>query len=560
MALSVADVLQLPALRGGEPEVVAGTRGLHRPVRWVHIAEVADIAYLLKGGELLLTTGLGIGQDPAVQRRYIRELAEVGAVGVVIEMGRTFTEAPPAMVEEADRHGLPLVVLHRETPYVEVTEQVHAAIINRQYDLLRKAEQIGREFTDLVLHGAGIPRIVHGLARIVENPVVLEDAAHQVVEFSTYAGSVTQVLEAWDAHSRIGHEPGPSLTPSRQDGNPTCWWTPIPLRDEIWGRLHVLVMDSPFDEIDGVALDRAAAAAGLVLLSSRDALHVANHAKGELLTDIIEGTFASPEEVYRRARALGADLEGTRLAALVVDADGFAGYVGERGLGERDVHRVKMALLSQTREAIAEAGCAAISAVQRDEVLAVVGIPPHLDPREALDRIGERIGERLSGVLQGLSVTVGASRTVPAVDGLPRAFDEARKAVSYGQATAVRRHTYHYDEMGLHRILLRLEDQAELSRFVESELGPLLEHDARSAVPLVPTLRAFLERGANKSAAARALHLERRSLYHRLERISRILDCDLDEMEVRARLLLALRALELVRRPPGSPLPARPGR
>lgn len=552
MALSVADVLDLEVLRRGRPEVAAGAGGLHRPVRWVHIAEVADIAYLLKGGELLLTTGLGIGPDPAVQRRYVAELSEAGVVGVVLELGRTFREAPPAMAAEADRRDLPLILLHEETPYVEVTEQVHAAIINHQFALLRKAEQIGRDFTGLVLRGAGIPRIVHSLSSIVQNPVVLEDAAHQVVEFSTYAGSVNEVLEAWESHSRTGHAPAPMLTPSLQEGSPPCAWVPIPLRDELWGRLHILLTDSSFDEIDRVALDRAAAAIGLVLLAGRDALHIADHAKGELISDLIEGSFSSGEEVHRRARALGADLEGMTLVAMVIDLDRFAAHVQERELGEREVHRLKMALLAETRQAVADAGCVAISAVQSDEVLAVIGTPPHLDTRRTVDRVGKRLAERLPKALDGLTATVGASRPVHAVEALRHAFEEARQAVAYGKTTVLARGVYHFDEMGLHRILLRLEDQAELSRFVEAELGPLLAHDARSSSPLLLTLRAYLENGANKSRTARALHVERRSLYHRLERISRILACDLDEMEIRARLLIALKALDLTRRRTGA--------
>lgn len=553
MAVSVADVLGLEVLRRGRPEVVAGAGGLHRPVRWVHIAEVPDIAYLLKGGELLLTTGLGIGPDPAVQRRYIAELAEAGVVGVVLELGRTFRETPPAMAAEADRRGLPLIVLHEETPYVEVTEQVHAAIINRQYALLRKAEQIGRDFTDLVLRGAGIPRIVHSLSSIVQNPVVLEDAAHQVVEFSTYAGSVNETLEAWESHSRMGHGPVEMFMPSIQEGDPPCAWVPIPVRDELWGRLHVLLTDSSFDEIDRVALDRAAAAIGLVLLAGRDALHIANHAKGELISDLIEGSFSSAEEVHRRARALGADLEGMTLVAMVIDLDRFAAHVQEHGLGEREVHRLKMTLLAEARQAISGAGGVAISAVQSDEVLAVIGTPPHLDARATVDRVGERLAERLPEALDGLTATVGASRPVHGVEALSHAFEEARQALAYGKATVAGRSVYHFDEMGLHRILLRLEDPAELSRFVEAELGPLLAHDARSSSPLLPTLRAHLEHGTNKSRTARVLHVERRSVYRRLERISRILACDLGDVETQARLLIALKALDLTRRRAGTP-------
>ncbi|MEV6624135.1 PucR family transcriptional regulator ligand-binding domain-containing protein, partial [Amycolatopsis sp. NPDC051114] len=40
---TVAEVLALPVLRQGRPHVVAGMGGLDAPVRWAHVAEVADI-------------------------------------------------------------------------------------------------------------------------------------------------------------------------------------------------------------------------------------------------------------------------------------------------------------------------------------------------------------------------------------------------------------------------------------------------------------------------------------------------------------------------------------
>ena len=94
--------------------------------------------------------------------------------------------------------------------------------------------------------------------------------------------------------------------------------------------------------------------------------------------------------------------------------------------------------------------------------------------------------------------------------------------------------------------MLRLRDGNDLAHFVEMELGCLLEHDAVRAVPLIQTLRAYLEAGGNKSTAAKALHVERKSLYHRLDRIRSLLGRDIDDPEVSARLFVALRGLDLL--------------
>ena len=53
---------------GGLPEVLAGADASTRPVRWVHVSETAEAARWLDGGELLLTTGVGLAGRRAALR------------------------------------------------------------------------------------------------------------------------------------------------------------------------------------------------------------------------------------------------------------------------------------------------------------------------------------------------------------------------------------------------------------------------------------------------------------------------------------------------------------
>ena len=74
MGLTVAEALELDVLRQADAVVVAGAAGLDAQIRWVHISEQPDIARYLKGGELLFTTGMGLGQNADLHRRYIAQL------------------------------------------------------------------------------------------------------------------------------------------------------------------------------------------------------------------------------------------------------------------------------------------------------------------------------------------------------------------------------------------------------------------------------------------------------------------------------------------------------
>ena len=146
--LTVADALALPILRRALPEVVAGEDSLDRPVRWVHVLDV-DPADLLRGGELVLSTGVGPGHDAAGQRQFVRALAEERAAGLVIELGMSYRQAlPSALIAEAEAQALPLVALHRPVRFVDVTEAIHGALVDRQLALLRSGQETGERLTE----------------------------------------------------------------------------------------------------------------------------------------------------------------------------------------------------------------------------------------------------------------------------------------------------------------------------------------------------------------------------------------------------------------------------
>src|SRR6059058_1268443 len=87
--------------------LVAGAQGLDVPVRWVHISELEDPTPWLSGGELLLTTGLGLGGEDA-QRRFVERLADHQLAGLGLGTGFSHERVPAAVAAAAAERGLPL--------------------------------------------------------------------------------------------------------------------------------------------------------------------------------------------------------------------------------------------------------------------------------------------------------------------------------------------------------------------------------------------------------------------------------------------------------------------
>ncbi|BCB78479.1 hypothetical protein Pflav_048890 [Phytohabitans flavus] len=129
-----------------------------------------------------------------------------------------------------------------------------------------------------------------------------------------------------------------------------------------------------------------------------------------------------------------------------------------------------------------------------------------------------------------------------------RSLLEARQVADAARHGRRDRTVFRLPHVGLAGLLHLLRDEPRLQTFVERELGGLLAYDARHPKErLLGTLRAYLDSGRNKSAAAAAAHLSRPALYERLSRIERILDADLDAVDTCMSLHVALLALDAIR-------------
>src|ERR1700722_6786430 len=180
--LTVADVLELDPVRRGSPRVLAGADRLDTAVRWVHVIELAEAGRLLRGGELVLSTGIALPPDPAGLSRYLTGLADAGISALAVELGSRYVrELPRALVQAAVRHRLPLIVFERETQFIAITEARPARRLAAQVAELSAANRLYQVFTDLALAGASEQDVVEQASVLTGGPVILADLGHRVL-------------------------------------------------------------------------------------------------------------------------------------------------------------------------------------------------------------------------------------------------------------------------------------------------------------------------------------------------------------------------------------------
>ena len=496
--LSVRQVLMLERVLAGEPEVVAGASQLDRAVRWVHVAEAADVGVMLSGGEMVLTTGVLLAGDEDKQAEYIQSLHRAEAAAVVLGLGRAFPAPPDVMRRAAERCGLPMVVLHRPFPFAELTEEVQARLVRRKFAAVSMSEAVRTALTGLITAGAPLQHLLDEIAHHSGCPVVVTNLAHRVLATAGERSAVDDVLRDWE---RIARQAGVSAG----DG-----WIRAELggRGERWGQ--IMLCGYRGDTATGRLLaDRAAESLVLHRMLGGTSAHTWEEQSAQsLLTDLVSGVVPA-RQLLPRARAAGLPVNRRTFVPLVVrDGDPAALDRVLRLLG-----------LPGIVAELADGATAVLLSLARDQDATV---------------LTANFAARLTGTV------VAAADPRTAWDDVPAGMREARHvadAVASGALdlpAVVRLRDVH-----LRGLIRLLRDDPHVQSFAERELDGLL---CGAGDDLLAVLRTYLATGRNKSRTAQLHHVSRPALYRRLEAIQSRLGVDLDDFEQAASVHIALLA------------------
>lgn len=496
MVLALHEVLDRH-LAATDPQVLSGHGRLGNEVRWVHSSEIFEIGPLLSGGELLLTTGLGLaGTDAGTRRHYIRELATRDVAGVAVELGRTFDEVPDEMIREASSVQLPLIALHTVVPFIDLCRAANTDIVSREVGVLRRRGELDAALHALMAAGAGAPAIVKAIAAAIGCPLVVlgKNNALMAAEGVDDDHSAWQVVDAQSAS------------------------VPVQSRGQVIATLVAGPSSLDTDTMMSL-LGLGAGPLGVALSMSRELGGLRHRAAATLMSDLLDRRVDRRPDLMMRSRAAGFDPAGAVCivpVAISAPAPRMASQLTATVTKKlavqslhADVHATSYALFAmtdQSRDQITQV-CAAFAGIV-GETTVVVGNAARVDARDLSDAL------------------LTARRALAIASGSRRAMARHTDAVSSVRALAA--------ELAVETLDAAVRDDLVTS------VGPLVEWDRTHGSELTHTLEVHLRHGCSATRSAVALHLGRQSLYQRLERIRELLGFDFAAPETYPSVLLAL--------------------
>jgi len=499
VSLTVAQVAALPDLG---IIVRTGSAPLDREVRWVAVSEHLDPTPWLASGDLLLTTGMAISDEPDQSSAYVDRLMAAEVAGIGFGVGLTHAAIPASLVSCAEAVGLPVVEIPQPVPFVAVSKAVSRLLTAQEYAESATSFECQRRLIRAAMTETPgrTDELVAVLAKHVRGFCLHLNARGEVVA-ATPASAIARAPELLGEIERL--RPRGLLASSS-----------VSSADE-----HVVV----------VPIGVRGAADGFLVVGSDRPTRAADQAVINLAVSLMSWEVSRPLVLDE-----GMD-PWRRLLVAAAMQDGFdADTLDEVGLaGLQPHHAVALIVRGTATKPIAERALSELAAIPG--VLAcrrsggVVAFSP-------VDDAGQ------------LPVEVQALAAAPGVDALGvscaldltdagnvrQAVDQAERAAALGSGLQV------FNEEPT-RGLASLIDAATTSAWAEGYLGDLM------AIPegpeLMGTLKAWLDQHGQVDAAAQQLGIHRHTVRHRIRRAEAVLGRSLDDPAVRADLWFALNAV-----------------
>ncbi|MBB6450056.1 purine catabolism regulator [Geomicrobium halophilum] len=501
--LTIDEIVQRPMFQNAQ--VVNKKANLQRTVRWVHVLEIIDFDTLIHGNEMILSTGVAIS-DQGLE--YVKKLIDHGAACLCIELSSHFPSVSKDIVDLADTYHFPIIVFTSIVRFVDITQDLHAEIINHQHQQLSELDQLSNEFHQFTLHTHGNLKILKKLRESTRKELIFlpnEGAPHflpalEKQEQQRIQSMVEQMIKKNQTGSWYDEKRQKSFLIKR-----------IEAMGQNWGMI-LMRNCTPLTTFESLALERAtnALAQNLLRFFYTEEKRLLN--EQSWIHDLIEKNIKTEREAVAKLPMSIKESEELLFRICVIK-------MKEPYDSTSDIQGMQYHTIRYIRHFFQQHMIDPLITTGKNHTFIVLAVDKATDNLEK-----KRMMKTVDAIEKNplhMPLRVFVSQPYVKLQQAPSAIQEAEdvmKIVNIQSDPPI----HFYEDTGIYQLLIKLDDYT-LENFVQTYLSPILEYDRKKNSDLLYTLNVYLQLNCSKQQTAKKLHIARQTLYHRLNTIENLL-------------------------------------
>lgn len=508
-------LLQAASMKGAR--LLTGDAGLDVPVTSVNVMEVPDIENWTHPGEFLLTTGYPFKDDEDRLFELLGALSKMGVTALGLKPHRFIDEIPPAVIEHAKALQFPLIELAIEANFSEIVQEVTRQILESDMESVMALQNQVEVLVNRFSQGESLENILSTLEELTGYAALVVCPELK----SIFGKKAEKILSGVSPQDFKQLEEG-GTREARWDGyvrrvkNQEIYWG-----ERFGGRLILLEDRCTFRQSDPFLIGQIKGLLSLELRNRMMMEKLKHKYRNRFLQRLLTGQMTNETDIYMEAKSYGYPIHfNTEYVVALV-----AHTMGGRRADEQELFRF-------SSQSPPEDGW--LAAVLDGNL--VIVLPAGAGIREQL----KTLCREWPGIFEESCISFCLSKPRP-VSQLSEAYREAVRIMEISFRSGVADTFIEMEDLGIYAVLALLPNSETVNRFVERQLAPLKEYDAKHNSMLYTTLKVYLQKNCNAKATAEALYTHYNTMIYRLDRIAQVLGISLDDVEAQFALRLAFK-------------------
>ncbi|MEL7564226.1 MAG: PucR family transcriptional regulator ligand-binding domain-containing protein [Dehalobacterium sp.] len=529
MALTLRQALQVTASLQ-RVKVVAGSMSLDNEVTFVGIMEGPEVARWVNGGEMLLTTGFPLKDNPKLRQQIIFDLAEKKVAALGIKPGQYLNQIPMDMIEYANQVGLPLLEIPPDTPYFDIMMPIFELLINEHKQLQQRDQEIHELIINLMLCGKGFQEICQGLAQVMENPIFI--FSHGVCLGTGYVPSIDSeyinILRAsledffrrksgelmdFNPHRAVRLKLKPDLCDSII--------VPVACQKNVDGYLIIMEINNLLTDIEIKGIETGATIVALEFAKEKAVVETEIRIHSEFFDELFHRYEGNEVVMMRRAAHMGINPAG-RLAVFIVGSNSENNVA----IDMSDDYSTIVYLLRKCFWDYPE-GIFLIRKGNR-----IIGLVSDFPQKE--NKLANCLQEFLSLLeirIPNKKFQIGVGGTYEGLEKIKISYEEAELAFQVAWQYPRLYKPIFFRNLGTLPIMYNIKELPLAGNLCHEYMDKLKMYDHENGTDLVNTLKCFLKNDCKVLTTSQKLYVHKNSVVYRLQKIMEITGLDIKKSD-----------------------------
>lgn len=526
--LTIDGLLQLEPL--ADSKLVAGDRSKQNIIDRINIVGSPEIVEFVRPKEFIMTTGYPFRENLDEFAELIPQLVEKQVAGLGIKVKRFIPIIPESLIKKANEYNFPIVEIPPTTAFSDIVRVAMEEVFYKESEHLITLYDRIQKFTIDLSQGKDLEEVIYKLEKLVGNPVIMYDHEGNITAplFYEVLDSVEMMKVTKDLESIAGS--GLRAVKIR-DEDFQCYAIPlVGEQQQVLDHIpFIACIETNYEltEVDCLTIEKVGSMLSMELANRIARKNIEKKYLNQFIQDILLGHFTSINDVEIRTSSFELDVKDKWFEVLILHSP-------EQAIRDLEECTYLIKNLTNTIK-----GKILATTLQGEYVFLVME-----DSELALKQSVKVINQELERFYhyKNMQPTYFLCAGVPVsqLNDISLSYKRAQKVKEICSQYDYQDRLISFKDLHIYRLLYLLPNNSEVNQYITDILGKLSDYENKG-LTYIETLEVYFQSNRNIRATAEKLYTHYNTVVYRMEKISSLLDVDLDDPEVCLELQIALK-------------------